>query len=117
VSTSPYATRVTEPAAAASSNPQAAAPEPTPHKTAGRLEAITRGERIEADVHASIANEEPVVEIDRFNLWYGAKQALFDISLAIPRGKVTALIGPSTRCASADTCASTATASTKRMST
>ena len=30
-----------------------------------------------------------------FTLWYGAKQALFDINLKIPKGKVTALIGPS----------------------
>ncbi|MFQ3620595.1 MAG: phosphate ABC transporter ATP-binding protein PstB [Spirochaetales bacterium] len=30
-----------------------------------------------------------------FNLWYGDTQALFNISMDIPRGKVTALIGPS----------------------
>ncbi|HSW46524.1 MAG TPA: phosphate ABC transporter ATP-binding protein PstB [Phycisphaerae bacterium] len=29
------------------------------------------------------------------NLWYSAKQALFDVSMAIPAGLVTALIGPS----------------------
>jgi phosphate transport system ATP-binding protein len=28
-------------------------------------------------------------------LWYGAKQALFDVTLLIPKGKITALIGPS----------------------
>jgi phosphate transport system ATP-binding protein len=31
----------------------------------------------------------------RFSFWYGAKQALYDISLAIPARNVTALIGPS----------------------
>ena len=36
-----------------------------------------------------------MLEIEDFNLWYGAKQALFDIAMAVPRGKVTALIGPS----------------------
>src|SRR5437016_52697 len=29
------------------------------------------------------------------NFWYGSKQALFDISLAIPERSVTAFIGPS----------------------
>jgi phosphate transport system ATP-binding protein len=29
------------------------------------------------------------------SLWYGAKKALFEISMAVPRGQVTALIGPS----------------------
>jgi phosphate transport system ATP-binding protein len=36
-----------------------------------------------------------VLTVDAFNLWYGAKQALFNVSLKIPRGQVTALIGPS----------------------
>ena len=43
----------------------------------------------------SLANEEIVLEVDQFNLWYGEKQALFDLNLKFPRGKVTALIGPS----------------------
>jgi phosphate transport system ATP-binding protein len=33
--------------------------------------------------------------IRQLSMWYGAKQALFDISLAIPECAVTALIGPS----------------------
>jgi phosphate transport system ATP-binding protein len=37
----------------------------------------------------------PVVEIADFKLHYGAKQALFDIHLKIPRGQTTAFIGPS----------------------
>ncbi len=61
----------------------------------GRLAAIARGEPIETVVHAEVAREDAVLEIEGFCLWYGAKQALFDISIAIPRGKVTALIGPS----------------------
>jgi phosphate transport system ATP-binding protein len=43
----------------------------------------------------SLADEEMVLEVRDFNLWYGAKQALFDLNLKFPRGKVTALIGPS----------------------
>ncbi len=36
-----------------------------------------------------------MLEVDRFNLWYGQKQALYNITMAIPAHKVTALIGPS----------------------
>src|SRR5215469_3021703 len=61
----------------------------------GRLEAIARGESIPTETHPAVHNEEPVLEIGDFCLWYGGKQALFDVSMAIPRGKVTALIGPS----------------------
>jgi phosphate transport system ATP-binding protein len=35
------------------------------------------------------------IDIRHANLWYGQTQALYDISLAIPRHQVTALIGPS----------------------
>ena len=37
----------------------------------------------------------PILEIDRLDLWYGAKQALKGISLRIPAKKITAFIGPS----------------------
>jgi phosphate transport system ATP-binding protein len=37
----------------------------------------------------------PVIEVRRFNFWYGATQALFDLAFDIPRRAVTALIGPS----------------------
>ncbi len=47
------------------------------------------------EIHAKVNDEEPVLEISGFRLWYGAKQALFDVSMNVPRGKVTALIGPS----------------------
>ena len=35
------------------------------------------------------------LEVAKFDLWYGAKQALFDIQLRVPEHSVTALIGPS----------------------
>jgi phosphate transport system ATP-binding protein len=35
------------------------------------------------------------VDARSFSFWYGRVQALFDISLGIPRNRVTALIGPS----------------------
>jgi phosphate transport system ATP-binding protein len=48
-----------------------------------------------AHIHAEVLAETPVLEIERFNLFYGSKQALFEITMPITRGKVTALIGPS----------------------
>ncbi len=60
-----------------------------------RLEAIVRGERVPCETHAELVDAAGVLEIESFNLWYGAKQALFDIQMAIPRGVVTAMIGPS----------------------
>ncbi|RLF50929.1 MAG: phosphate ABC transporter ATP-binding protein, partial [Thermoplasmata archaeon] len=38
---------------------------------------------------------EEVIKTENLNLWYGDKQALFDINISIKRNKVTALIGPS----------------------
>jgi phosphate transport system ATP-binding protein len=61
----------------------------------GRLLAIGRGEKIKTEIHPALAREDPVVAIDQFCLWYSAKQALFDVTLPIPRGKITAMIGPS----------------------
>ena len=63
--------------------------------TGDRLEAITRQELVPSEVHPELRDEDAVLEMEHFNLWYGAKQALFDINMRIPRGKVTALIGPS----------------------
>ena len=60
-----------------------------------RLEAIARGETVEAAIHKSLLAEDPVLEIDNFSLWYGIKQALFNVTMKVPRGKVTAIIGPS----------------------
>ena len=65
------------------------APKPDP------LEAIRRGETLPSEIHASLLQEKPVVEVDRFCLWYSEAQALHDISMKVPRGKVTSLIGPS----------------------
>jgi phosphate transport system ATP-binding protein len=37
----------------------------------------------------------PVIDARAYSFWYGAAQALFDVTLAVPRRAVTALIGPS----------------------
>jgi phosphate transport system ATP-binding protein len=39
--------------------------------------------------------ESPMVEIERLSLWYGLKRALTDVSMSIPKHRVTAYIGPS----------------------
>ena len=85
------------------------APQPQPDQVAGpklpkltalegginRLEAIARGEPIEAVVHKAVLAEQPILEVEKFSLWYGPKQALFDVTMPVPQGKVTAIIGPS----------------------
>jgi phosphate transport system ATP-binding protein len=45
--------------------------------------------------HPVPSKEGIAVEIKDFNLWYGKSQALFNVSLDIGKGLVTALIGPS----------------------
>jgi phosphate transport system ATP-binding protein len=44
---------------------------------------------------AAAIMEMPMVEIERLNLWYGVKQALKDVSMAVPKHRITAYIGPS----------------------
>ena len=39
--------------------------------------------------------ETPMVEIERLSLWYGAKLALKEVSMEVPKNRVTAYIGPS----------------------
>jgi phosphate transport system ATP-binding protein len=67
----------------------------SPRSTADRLAAIARGEPVTTVLHPVVAKQEPVLELQGFSLWYGAKQALHSISLPIPKGQVTALVGPS----------------------
>ncbi|HXA79627.1 MAG TPA: phosphate ABC transporter ATP-binding protein PstB [Opitutaceae bacterium] len=49
-----------------------------------------------APAHAPTMAEETVAfDVKNFSLWYGARQALHDITIRIPAKKVTAIIGPS----------------------
>jgi len=68
---------------------------PVLEQETNRLEAIVRGEEVEAVIHDVVLAEDPVLDIQAFNLWYSEKQALFNINMPIANGKVTALIGPS----------------------
>ncbi len=72
-----------------------AAAAPSRLSPGNRLQAIARGETVQAVLHRQVAAEKPVLEIVNFQLWYGEKKALYNIGMSIPQGKVTALIGPS----------------------
>ena len=43
----------------------------------------------------SLADETMTLATENLNLYYGEKQALFNIDMSVPRQKVTAFIGPS----------------------
>jgi phosphate transport system ATP-binding protein len=47
------------------------------------------------EYHIVESREGAVLDVENFDLWYGPAQALFDISMAVQKGMVTALIGPS----------------------
>ncbi len=70
-------------------------PAPSEPTLDNRLARIGRGEFVEPVIHPSLKAEKAVLEVDGLSLWYGAKQALFNISMPVPQGKVTALVGPS----------------------
>lgn len=60
-----------------------------------RLQAVARGDNVPAEVHERVFEATPVLKINAFNLWYGTKQVIHNISMPIPRNQVTALVGPS----------------------
>jgi phosphate transport system ATP-binding protein len=41
------------------------------------------------------ASPQSAIRTNKLNLWYGTFQALFDVDLEIPQGRITSLIGPS----------------------
>ena len=56
---------------------------------------IEVGRALRPESHAVPVFETPMVEIERLSLWYGTKLALKDVSMAMPKHRVTAYIGPS----------------------
>ena len=58
-------------------------------------DAVGADQAFATECHAEVTEADSVVDIDTFSLWYGQQQAIYDISMAIPRGRVTALVGPS----------------------
>ncbi len=66
-----------------------------PKANGSRLAAIARGESVPAEIHREVLQEESVLEVKDLCLWYGQKQALFNVSMPVTKGQVTSLIGPS----------------------
>ncbi|MFM8188682.1 MAG: phosphate ABC transporter ATP-binding protein PstB [Pirellula sp.] len=60
-----------------------------------RLKAIADGQTFESVIHAEVLSRDPVVSIRDFSLFYNRKQALYNITMPIVKGMVTALVGPS----------------------
>ncbi len=59
------------------------------------LESIARGERNSCETHIELFERESILDVEKFSLWYGEKQALNSVNMKVPAGSVTALIGPS----------------------
>jgi phosphate transport system ATP-binding protein len=66
-----------------------------PSKRYAVIEAIRANEPVEARVHDTIRSEDIILDVSRFDLFYGGFRALHAISMPFARGRVTALIGPS----------------------
>jgi phosphate transport system ATP-binding protein len=56
---------------------------------------IEMGRALRTESHAAPVFESPMVEIEHLSLWYGTKLALKDVSMSMPKHRVTAYIGPS----------------------
>jgi phosphate transport system ATP-binding protein len=67
----------------------------TPREPSGLFKAVEQGLPFATAVHEELKERAAEFEVKGFNLWYGPKQALFGIDMAVPTGQVTALIGPS----------------------
>tara|TARA_Y100001954_G_scaffold227027_1_gene269630 strand:- start:153 stop:1076 length:924 start_codon:yes stop_codon:yes gene_type:complete len=59
------------------------------------LEQIAATDNFKSETHDALYQESPIINVKNFNLWYGSKQALFNINMPIAEGQVTALVGPS----------------------
>jgi phosphate transport system ATP-binding protein len=60
-----------------------------------RLKAIADGQTFESVIHQEVLDRDPVVSIRDFSLFYNRKQALYNITMPVAKGMVTALVGPS----------------------
>lgn len=59
------------------------------------LEQIASTDHFKSEIHNALHQENAIINVKNFNLWYGTKQALFNINMPIAEGQVTALVGPS----------------------
>ncbi len=88
---------LSDPQRAQGGQPPSNKPEPKGSvlSSGSRLDAINRGEHVDSVIHRAVLAEDSVLKVQDFCLWYGQKQALFNVNMPVPRGKVTAIIGPS----------------------
>lgn len=58
---------------------------------------LNRNLKFDGQIVSVMMNTDPdtCLSVKDLNLWYGKNQALYDISLNVPTGSITALIGPS----------------------
>ncbi len=52
-------------------------------------------DQVQTEVHPHTSNSPPLIEVDGVDLWYGDKQALFDVTFDIYPSEILAFIGPS----------------------
>jgi phosphate transport system ATP-binding protein len=71
------------------------APDPRPLVPGPSVPARRPAVKLTPGAAAEARASTPVLDVRDFDFWYGRTQALFDVSLQIPRRAVTALIGPS----------------------
>ena len=88
---SPIAAEAARPAAA----PLRSIPSRDPNVPSLRGDPVTPRADQPAEIHAELAAEPSVLNIDSFKLYYGKFRALHGITMTVPAGKVTSLIGPS----------------------
>jgi phosphate transport system ATP-binding protein len=67
----------------------------TTNKPAAKSHAINIESLGRNRVERSIQDEDITLTVNNLDLYYGDKQALYDVNMVIPRKKVTAFIGPS----------------------
>jgi phosphate transport system ATP-binding protein len=70
-------------------------PDGRPQLAEGRRVDPRQLERGKGTSYHDIPDQEAAVRIERLSLWYGTFQALTEVTLEIPRNKITAIIGPS----------------------
>ncbi|MBI1336647.1 MAG: phosphate ABC transporter ATP-binding protein [Phycisphaera sp.] len=86
-------TQSTKPVGPSAPSPTPAGPAPKPSAQV-HVEAHQPTDKM-TTIHDAVHQEQHVLNIKDFNLFYGKKQALFNVNMDFPKGKVTALIGPS----------------------
>src|SRR5688500_11458510 len=55
---------------------------------------LFRGVTMQKEARKGASSRTPVLTVENVSYWYGAKQALDDVSFEVYSGRVTALLGP-----------------------